>query len=88
MSFADTILFIFIGVIFFIIFFLLFYRGGRKEVKEVPRDHDNIKKRHPTRRSAELEILRMRGQNLPGSDRLNAYYNERYNSWFVGKSKY
>lgn len=87
MSLDEILLIVFLAVIFIIIAILLFYRPPKKVVTQ-SKDHDNIKKRHPSRRSAELAILRMRGQNLPGSERLNAYYNEKYDAWFVGKSKY
>ena len=52
------------------------------------RDHDHEKKPHDTQASALETIDKMKAANLPGSDRLNAYYNKNYGKWFVGKSSY
>ena len=52
------------------------------------RDHDHEKKPHDTQLDALTTIDKMKASNLPGSDRLNAYYNKNYGKWFVGKSSY
>mmetsp|Transcript_30611 Transcript_30611/g.65776 ORF Transcript_30611/g.65776 Transcript_30611/m.65776 type:complete len:208 (+) Transcript_30611:138-761(+) len=52
------------------------------------RNHDHLKHRHVSRASAEAEVYRMRQNShiYEGTERLNAYYNERLQAWFVGRS--
>ena len=54
------------------------------------RNHDAQKYRHVSRASAEREILRMRQNShiYEGTERLNAYYNDEFNAWFVGRSRW
>jgi hypothetical protein len=51
-------------------------------------NHDDTKVKHESRQAAEREIRRMQTVGLPGSERLNAYYNEDRGGWFVGRSKW
>lgn len=74
-------------IILFIIFIIFLYYINKNK-NEKPRDHDHLKKKHPTEESALKEIIRMQKKELPECEKLNAYYNPKYKAWFVGKSKY
>eukprot|EP00978_Attheya_sp_CCMP212_P040721 scaffold225471_cov48-Attheya_sp.AAC.1 len=71
-------------------------RGAEQQEEEdfsIPRsnlgnNHDNLKYPHPTRESANREVLRMQTQGYEGSARLNVYYNSDREAWFVGKSSW
>jgi hypothetical protein len=49
-------------------------------------NHDNLKHKHPTKESAEREIHRMKSVGKDGCERLNAYYNDGLDGWYVGNS--
>lgn len=46
------------------------------------------KRKYSTRDDAERVIRRMQENGCVGGYRLCTYYNEEYEGWFVGKSKY
>jgi hypothetical protein len=50
------------------------------------KDHDHGKHKHPTKESAEREIHRMKSVGKDGCERLNAYYNDGLDAWYVGNS--
>jgi hypothetical protein len=61
----------------------------RSVARSNPRNnHDDEKHKHASQEEAEAEISRMRRNGYHGSDRLNAYYNDELQGWFVGRSKY
>jgi hypothetical protein len=51
-------------------------------------NHDHTKVKHESRQTAEREIQRMQRTGRHDSERLNAYYNDDRNGWFVGRSKW
>lgn len=51
-------------------------------------NHDHQKRKHETRASAEREVDRMRWKGLPDSERMNVYYNDELDGWFVGRSRW
>lgn len=64
-----------------------YYKGRRVNYSNPRNNHDHLKKMHASLEDAELEIGRMKWLGLPGSDRLNAYYNAHLGGWFVGRSR-
>ena len=48
-------------------------------------NHDQQKFKHSTRASAEAEIRRMKESGRDECERLNVYYNDEYEGWFVGR---
>jgi hypothetical protein len=61
---------------------------SRRRISNPQNNHDHLKKRHRTKAAAEDEVRRMQMQRVDGYERLNAYYNEDYECWFVGRSKW
>lgn len=60
-----------------------------QKLRGYPRNnHDDQKYKHTTRESAEREKDRMQRQGVPGSQRLNVYYNQELDGWFVGRSSW
>lgn len=53
------------------------------------RNHDDEKKRHPSRKSAQAEIARMKAcGRYADVGTLNAYFNTELDAWFVGHSSF
>ena len=48
-------------------------------------NHDQHKVKHSTRASAEVEIRRMKESGRDECERLNVYYNDEYEGWFIGR---
>jgi hypothetical protein len=51
-------------------------------------NHDHLKHKHTTREKAEQEIRRMKSIGKDGCERLNAYYNDELDGWFVGRGQW
>ena len=47
-------------------------------------NHDHLKVKHKTQRDAQAEVDRMRREGYEGSEKLNEYYNDERNGWYVG----
>ena len=47
-------------------------------------NHDHLKVKHETQRDAQAEVDRMRREGYEGSEKLNEYYNDERNGWYVG----
>lgn len=67
-----------------------FERGGGGHIRYTNphNNHDDQKFLHETREDAELEVMRMKVNDYPGSDRLNVYYSPQRGGWLVGRSRY
>jgi hypothetical protein len=48
-------------------------------------NHDHLKYKHSSRRSAELEVTRMKMAGYDESERLNVYFNRELDGWYVGR---
>ena len=49
-------------------------------------NHDHLKVKHSTQASAEAEVRRMtKSGRYEECERLNVYYNDEYEGWFVGR---
>ena len=51
-------------------------------------NHDHLKHKHPTQEMAEREIRRMKSVGKDGCERLNAYYNNERDGWYVGRGQW
>ena len=48
-------------------------------------DHDDRKRLYSSKAAADRVVARMRSQGVPGAERLNSYFNEERDGWFVGR---
>eukprot|EP00966_Prymnesium_polylepis_P309037 7141162-Prymnesium_polylepis.1 len=50
-----------------------------------PNNHDDCKRKYGSKAAADRVVARMRSQGVPHAERLNSYFNEERNGWYVGK---
>ena len=63
-------------------------QAGRSFRSSAGNNHDHLKHRHSTQEEAEREIRRMRSVGKDGCERLNAYYNNERDGWYVGRGQW
>ena len=57
-------------------------------LRNLYKNHDHQKVKHPSEARANAVILRMRNSGKDKNHKLRSYYNTELNGWFVGNSKY